>query len=98
MSATPADDAQTSPAWNCGCKGSELFWIVQIKMPFMSENINGGIELTYRTCLYARINCQVIITGTVPTIYQLHLRQCYVSGGRSLQKYECLDYLSAYHF
>ena len=35
MSATPADDVQTSPAWNCDCKGSELFWIVQIKMPFM---------------------------------------------------------------
>ena len=35
MSAIPADDVQTSPAWNCDCKGSELFWIVQIKMPFM---------------------------------------------------------------
>ena len=76
MSATQADDAQTSPAWNCGCKGTNLFWIKQIKKPFMSENINGGIELTYRTCLYARINCQVIITETAPMIYQLHLQQC----------------------
>ena len=31
MSATPADDAQTSPAWNCGCKDTNLFWIVQEK-------------------------------------------------------------------
>ena len=36
MSATPADDAQTSPAWNCGCKGSELFWIVQINGDFFA--------------------------------------------------------------
>ena len=32
MSATPADDAQTSPAWNCGCKDTKLFWIEQIKI------------------------------------------------------------------
>ena len=25
MSATPADDAQTSPAWNCGCKYTTFF-------------------------------------------------------------------------
>ena len=31
MSATPADDVQTSPAWNCGCKITKLFWIVQMK-------------------------------------------------------------------
>ena len=34
MSATPADDVQTSPAWNCGCKDSEMFWIVQEKSLF----------------------------------------------------------------
>ena len=35
MSATPADDVQTSPAWNCGCKYTTFFWYDQIKMPFM---------------------------------------------------------------
>ena len=25
MSATPADDVQTSPAWNCGCKYTTFF-------------------------------------------------------------------------
>ncbi len=35
MSATPADDVQTSPAWNCGCKGSEIFWIVQEMSDFL---------------------------------------------------------------
>ena len=30
MSATPADDAQTSPAWNCGCKGTTKFADMQI--------------------------------------------------------------------
>ena len=34
MSATPADDVQTSPAWNCGCKITKLFWIEQEKSPF----------------------------------------------------------------
>ncbi len=29
MSAIPADDVQTSPAWNCDRKGSEKFWIEQ---------------------------------------------------------------------
>ncbi len=32
MSATPADDAQTSPAWNCGCKYTTFFRDMQIKM------------------------------------------------------------------
>ena len=31
MSATPADDVQTSPAWNCGCKGTK-------KIAFLQEN------------------------------------------------------------
>ncbi len=30
MSATPADDVQTSPAWNCGCKDTTKFADVQI--------------------------------------------------------------------
>ena len=30
MSATQADDAQTSPAWNCGCKGTTKFADLQI--------------------------------------------------------------------
>ena len=34
MSATPADDAQTSPAWNCGCKDTTKFAIVQEKSHF----------------------------------------------------------------
>jgi hypothetical protein len=29
MSATPADDVQTSPAWNCGCKGTIIFGEMQ---------------------------------------------------------------------
>ena len=31
MSATPADDVQTSPAWNCDCKGTK-------KIAFLQEN------------------------------------------------------------
>ena len=31
MSATPADDAQTSPAWNCGCKDTKKNRTEQIK-------------------------------------------------------------------
>ncbi len=34
MSATPADDAQTSSAWNSGCKDSEKFAGVQEKSHF----------------------------------------------------------------
>ena len=37
MSAIPADDVQTSPAWNCGCKGSELFCIEQEKLLWGSD-------------------------------------------------------------
>ncbi len=37
MSATPADDVQTSPAWNCGCKGSDFIWFVQMFFVFLSE-------------------------------------------------------------
>ena len=31
MSATPADDVQTSPTWNCDCKGTTFFLIEQEK-------------------------------------------------------------------
>ena len=34
MSATPADDAQTSLGTGSRCKGSELFWIKQEKTHF----------------------------------------------------------------
>ena len=34
MSATPADDAQTSPAWNCGCKDTTKIADVQEKSHF----------------------------------------------------------------
>ena len=46
MSATPADDAQTSPAWNCGCKITIFFWIEQIKKPFMRilHKWQGGLD------------------------------------------------------
>ena len=36
----------------CGCKGSELFWIEQIKMPFMRKFcINGRGSLAYNAIL-----------------------------------------------
>ena len=34
MSATPADDVQTSPAWNCGCKDSDFLGDMQEKSHF----------------------------------------------------------------
>ena len=37
MSATPADDAQTSPAWNCGCKDTIIFGEMQIKIAFWGD-------------------------------------------------------------
>ena len=52
MSATPADDAQTSPAWNCGCKYTTFFCHEQIKMPFMRIIcINGRGSLAYNAIL-----------------------------------------------
>ena len=34
MSATPADDVQTSPAWNCGCKGTKKNAYAQVLCDF----------------------------------------------------------------
>ena len=42
MSATPADDAQTSPAWNCGCKDTIIFGEMQIKIAFWCDFFSGG--------------------------------------------------------
>ena len=36
MSATPADDAQTSPAWNCGCKDTDFFALMQENSDFFA--------------------------------------------------------------
>ena len=42
MSATPADDAQTSPAWNCGCKDTIIFAYMQIKIAFKAIFLVDG--------------------------------------------------------
>ncbi len=42
MSATPADDVQTSPTWNCDCKGTIIFWIEQENRLKLAKLFGGG--------------------------------------------------------
>ena len=45
MSATPADDAQTSPAWNCGCKDTKKFRTEQGEIDKMVDFLHLSVRI-----------------------------------------------------